>query len=205
MRLLPSTIAAALLLAAGQARGQTDTFYRPVHTAWVLAYEMGQPLGGLADFVDSTSWVGFRLEGRWRVAEKISAGFVTNYSRYEQTYSLLTVQQPNGAFSGAVYRYVDTFSARGTAHYYLGSGAFTPYLGATLGGVWTYSYQQTADLAASDTSFEVVLGPDAGLLVTLRPGLALDLGISYSWTSADVGATQDAQYLNWRFGVAWFY
>jgi hypothetical protein len=84
-------------------------------------------------------------------------------------------------------------------------GRLAPYLGLTAGGVWTYDYTQIADLAASESEFAFAVGPDVGVLVTLRPGLALDAGLSYTWTSADVGPYQDAQYLNWRVGLAWAY
>jgi hypothetical protein len=204
--LLARSLAAAILfLAAGTARAQATSFYRPVQSMWSLSYQMGETLGDLSDFIDETSWSGFRLDFRWRVRENLSAGIVTDWSRYDQEFSMLTVEVPNGAVSGPLFRYLDTFAIRATAHWYPMKGKVAPYLGVALGGIWTYDYQQIADLATTDSEFAFAGGPDVGLLLTLRPGLALDAGLSYTWTSADVGPYADAQYLNWRVGFAWYY
>jgi hypothetical protein len=203
--LLRSLAAAVLVAAAGTARAQTTSFYRPIQSIWSLSYQMGETLGEVADFVDETSWSGFRLDFRWRVRENLSAGIVTDWSRYDQTTSLFTLEGPNSTVSGPVFRYLETFAVRATAHWYPMKGRLAPYLGLTAGGIWTYDYTQIADLAASDTSFAFAVGPDAGLLVAVGPGLALDAGLSWTWTSADVGPQQDAQYLNWRVGFAWSY
>jgi hypothetical protein len=204
-RLAPTLLLAAAATLGAPARAASPAPPERSRTLWSLTWEGGSPAGDVTGFLHDTSWAGLRLDVRFFPLRSLSAGIVTDWARYDQTFSLLTETTPDSAVSGPVYRYVDTFSVRAAVHWYPLDGAFRPYLGATAGAAWTYVYQQSADLATADTQFGFVGGPDLGVLVAIARGVAVDVGASWSYTTADLGSTHDAQWVGWRLGFAWSY
>jgi opacity protein-like surface antigen len=202
-RLLLASAAAVALLPAAAVAGEPAA--APIRSLWSVTYQMGHPTGDVSGFVDATCWAGFRMDARFFPLQRLSAGLATDWTRYDETFPMLTQSTPDGAVSGPVYRYVDTFSVRATAHWYPLAGAVRPYLGVGIGGIWTYQYQQSADLARTDTQFGLTVGPDVGVVVAFAQGIAVDAGAAWAWTPADLGDTKDAQWLTWRVGLAWFY
>jgi hypothetical protein len=187
-----------LLLAAGTAQAQDFETYRPRQTMTIFNYEMSQAVGSFSDdFVDETSWRGFSFEARSMVKEQVSIGIGFTYNRFDQTRSNVTLQTDSGGtLSGPVYRYADQLAVKGLGHFYLGHGALQPYLGVGLGGVWTYSYSQIADLANTDDGFEFIASPEVGLMLTAAKGassLGLNVAFRYNWTTADFNRVNDAQ------------
>jgi hypothetical protein len=195
------------LLAAGVAGAQDFATYRPRQSMYILNYEVSAPVGDFHDnYISNTSWRGIGFEGRSFVREKISVGIGFDFNRYSQTHSLLT-QQTNsgGTISGPVYRYADQFAFKGLIHGYLRSGgAVRPYLGVGLGGVWTYSYSQVADLAIADDGFDFVVSPEIGLTLTAAKGASsagLNVALRYNYTTADFAKVNDAQSLQVILGL----
>lgn len=186
------------LLAAGAAQAQGFETYRPRQTMTMFNYEMSAALGSFKDdFVSDTSWRGFSFEARSMVAERISAGIGFTYNRFDQTYSNVTLDlDSGGTFSGPVYRYNDQLAIKGLLHYYLGQGPIQPYLGVGLGGVWSYAFAQTADLANSDDGFDFIASPEVGLTFTAARGassVGLNVAFRYNYTTADFLRVNDAQ------------
>jgi hypothetical protein len=196
----------AALLAAGVADAQDYKTYKPSESMFIVNYEIGLPIGDFRDFIDDTSWRGFSFEGRSMVRPKLSVGLGFNWNRYDQTFSLLSVSPSTGGgtLSGPVYRYADALAVKGLLHYYLREGPLRPYLGVGLGGVWTYAYAQTADLARSDNGFDFIASPELGLMWTAAHGassLGLNLAFRYNFTTADFLSVSNAQTLNFVIGL----
>jgi hypothetical protein len=195
------------LLAAGAAGAQDFASYRPKQSMYVLNYEVSLPVGTFNDnFISNTSWRGIGFEGRSFVREKISVGIGFDFNRYNQTYSLVTVPVGNGGtLSGPVYRYADQFALKGLVHYYLlTQGVAQPYVGVGLGGVWTYSYGQTADLASTNNGFDFVASPEVGVSLTAAKGAStagLNVAVRYNYTTADFAKVNDLQALQFIVGV----
>ena len=185
------------LLAAGTAEAQFET-YRPRQSMYIFNYEVSDAIGDFSDnFVSETSWRGFSFEGRSMVSERISAGIGFTYNRFEQTHDNLVQSAGNGGtISGPVYRYADQLAVKGLVHAYLLQGPVQPYLGVGLGGVWSYSFAQIADLGQSDSDFEFIASPEVGLTFTAARGassLGLNLAFRYNYTTADFLQVEDAQ------------
>jgi hypothetical protein len=198
---------AAALLAAGAARAQGYASYRPTQSMYIFNYEMSTALGSFSDdFVDEFSWRGFSFEGRSFVAPRLSVGIGFNFNRYSQTFDNLTETVPTGGgtLSGPVYRYADQLAVKGLLHGYLGDGPLRPYVGTGIGGVWSYSYSQLADLARSDDGFDFIVSPEVGLTYTAARGassVGLNAAVRYNWSTADFLQVENAQSLNFVVGI----
>lgn len=193
------------LLAAGGARAEGFD-YRPSQSLFLLNYEVSSPLGSFSDrFVSDTSWRGLSFESRSMIHPAVSAGFGFAFNRFEQTYSNVSVATASGGvLSGPVYRYADQFALKALVHGYLLEGPLRPYLGLGIGGVWSYSHSQSADLASPDNGFDFILSPEAGLIFAMARGGAsagLNLAVRYNYTTADFGQVSNAQTLAVVVGI----
>lgn len=195
-----------LLALAGAADAQFYETYRPKESIYLFNYEVSSALGSFSDkFISETSWRGFGFEGRSMVRDRLSVGLGFDFNRYSQTHSMLTqTTGAGGTLSGPAYRYADQFAFKGLFHYYLGNGSLRPYAGVGLGGVWTYSYGQSGDYANSHDSFEFVAAPELGLLLTAAKGASsagLNVGVRYTYTTADFSQVTDASSLQVILGL----
>jgi hypothetical protein len=194
------------LLAAGAARAETWESYRPKQSLYIFNYEISNTLGSFHDdFISSTSWRGFSFEGRSMLNDRLSAGLGLTFNRFEQTHSLLsTTTAGGGTLSGPVYRYADQFGVKALFHAYFGQGAFRPYAGIGLGGVWSYAYAQTADFARADDGFDFIASPEAGFIFSAAQGastIGLNFAVRYNFTTADFHSVTDAQSLAVVIGI----
>ncbi len=205
-------VVSALLLGGLAARAQdawvsTGT-YHPNQTLWIVNWEIAAPVSDFHNYISDTSLNGVSVEGRTFVRDNLSFGLSFSWNRWNQTYDMLTVALPNGAASGPVYRYADMFGIRALGHFYLLRGPLQPYLGAGVGGVWDYSFQQVSDLSRSNSNFDFIVSPEAGLLFTFAKGgtnAGLNLAVRYTYTTAKTGEYKDAQTFSGIIGLSFGY
>jgi hypothetical protein len=213
--LLRSAALALLALLAVPARAQSGTFdpfdsgnYRPDKSIWALNWEIAQPVGDFANYIDRTSFSGFSMESRSMVRKNVSAGISFSYNRFDQT--IPDYQQISGTttVTGPVFRYADMFGIRALGHYYFLDGVVQPYVGGGIGGVWAYGFRQLADMSDSQSSFSFIVSPEAGALIQLARGatnMGLNLAVRYTYTTANFGNTKDAQTFSGIAGFMWSY
>jgi hypothetical protein len=216
IHLVRISVASIALLSASAARAQYQDYSTPGRSGFHLGqtlvainYEPSVPIGSFEDYISDWSWRGFSFEGRKKFHPKLSAGLSFSWNRWDQTYSDVSVNLPNGVVSGPVYRYADMFAIRATAHYYLLEGPIQPYAGFGIGGAWAYSFQQVADIADSQNGFHFIVSPEAGVLVQLVPGstaIGLNLAVRYTYTTAEVGRNEDEiSTISTIAGLTWAY
>ncbi len=186
--------------------------FSPGETLYGLNWEVSAPIGDFKNsFISDWGLRGFSGEGRYMLPQGISVGASFSWNRWSQEWSNLQVDVPNGNISGPVYRYADMFALRFLVHYYFTQSAIQPYVGAGIGGVWAYSYQQIVDLGWSQDSFNFIVDPELGVLVKLMPGntaLHLNLAVRYTYTTASV-LKKSGSSIQWLtlpvVGLAWSY
>ena len=208
-------VVASFMLVGAVARAQYGSEgLRQSQTIWALNWEVAGPIGDFKNYVSDWSLRGFSLEGRYLVTKNISVGGSFSFNRWEQTYNQISVPIQltglNGIATGPVYRYADMFALRALVHYYLGQlgDRFQPYLGAGIGGVWDYSYQQIADLSYTQNNFNFIVSPEIGVIITLMTGstsLGINFAFRYTYTTANPGRTSNAQTIGPIIGLAWYY
>jgi hypothetical protein len=212
---LKHLVVTSVLLFGSAARAQFSNApesFRQNQTLWGFNWEVAGPIGDFKNYITNWSLRGFSLEGRYFVSNCLSVGLSFSFNRWEQTYNSITVPVQlsgvNGVITGPLYRYNDMFGLRATLHKYFGQGMIQPYIGFGIGGVWSYAYQQIVDLANSQDSFNFIISPEVGAIVTLLSGstsLAANLAFRYTFTTASPGRTTNAQTIGPIIGLAWYY
>jgi hypothetical protein len=188
----------ALLSPSGASRadGFLDAWH-PHQSFWSVGWEVGIPVSGLrAGWVDRTSPAGGQLEVRVGLMERLSVGIAGNYNWFDQNFSTVT---------GSVYRRFSAFALRGTAHYYLTSSALQPFVGVGVGGIWTATRRQTADLTQDAYSSYLAVDPEVGFLLSTSDSFALYVLGRYQWTAASFYEVENAQWVGVQIGLGWFF
>lgn len=196
-------LAPALLLAAGAARA--DGFAQSglqLSTLVSLSWEATVPQGALRDFADGVGWRGGELQVAAGVARRLSLGVCGSWNWLSQSYPSGSLQFPDAVLTGATYRRAQLVGLRAILHWYLAGGAVQPWIGAGLGGGWHESYVAVADMAQRTSAWHAAAEPRAGLLWTVRPGLAVNVQARYAFTTARIGDARDARWLALGVGVA---
>jgi hypothetical protein len=176
-----------------------------VKSLFLIGWGLAQPIGELQDFQSGTSVAGMSLEFRSAVRPRVSVGLAFDYNRFEKTRTLEVVQQPRDAVvSGATYRYSDQFGIKVTLHGYMLDGPLRPYAGVGIGGDWSYSYLQSADLAWTESGFHFIATPELGLVWVIAEGgtsVALNLAVRYNYSTASFLNVDNAQWLSEVIGI----
>ena len=214
-RALVPTAIAFLLLAAWPARAQYAqsgwTEYHPQQTKFTLGYQMSQGIGDLHTYASSASFRGFTFDWRSLLSKQFSAGVRFAWNRYNDTLPNESVTTSTGGIlSGPVYHYMDQFAIQAIGHYYFNAGdsPLLPFLGVGIGGVWSSSYQQTADLSLSQNGFYFIVSPEIGLNFTLARGstsAALNLAVLYNFSTISFRNVSNAQGIAETVGLTFSY
>lgn len=205
-------IASALLLAAPARAQDSGTLTAGTHTPsslYFLDWEITKPLGKFSsDYIDAISYRGFAFQGRHFFTDSISGGLSFSWNRFQQTFDNASFDINNGVVTGPVYRDASMFAVRAIGHYYFLKGALRPYIGAGIGGSWDYAYQQSADLSRSQSNFDFIVSPEAGLIYTIERGwssIGLNLALRYTYTTATVGNVHDTEAAGLIVGLVFGY
>jgi hypothetical protein len=136
------------------------------------------------------------------VARHLALGLSGSWTWLSQGFGAASLRLPDGAISGRAYRRAQLTELRGSAHWYLTNGPLQPYLGAALGGGRHETYVAVADVVRTSGGWHAAAEPRAGLLWSVRPGLAVNLQARYVFTNARLGEARDARWLAVDLGVA---
>ena len=208
-----SVLAVPLLLGAWSASAQDGGWsqYRPTSTLFTLGYQIAQPIGSLHGYIDSTSFRGIMFDWRSKVYKDVTAGLRFSWNRFSETYPSLTqTTSTGGTLQGPVFRFMDQLALEFIAHYYIGAGSdiITPYVGFGFGGVWSNSYQQTADIGASQNGFYFIVSPEIGTVIWFARGatnVGLNLAVTYHFTTISFRNVSDAQSFAETIGLSFAY
>jgi len=209
-----AAVASMLLLGASTPEAQwtseREDGLRKGQTLYGINWEVSAPIGDFKDFISDWSFRGFSAEARYMMTDRLSLGTAFSWNRWSETNLNGRIDVPNGNITGPVYRYADAFGIKLLAHYYLMSGPIQPYVGAGIGGAWSFSFQQAADLANSHDSFDFLVAPEIGVMWQVMRGnrnLHLNVALRYTFTTASLpNKNTDIQWLTLPVvGLAWSY
>ena len=209
-----AAVVSVLLLGAPIAEAQYDRRgmggFEQNQSLFAFNWEVSAPIGDFKDFISAWSLRGFSTEARYMVLNRVSLGGAFSWNRWSQTNLNGRVDVANGNITGPVYRYADMFGIKFLAQYYLMDGPIQPYVGAGIGGAWSYSFQQVVDLSSTHDSFDFVVDPEVGVLWQVVRGntnLHVNFALRYTFTTADLpNKGKDIQWLTIPVvGLAWSY
>jgi hypothetical protein len=194
-------VAAVALPGAARPDGYLESGFR-LSTLVSIGWDTVVPQQDLRDFVDRRTFRGCQFELGFGVARHFSLGLAGSWNWLSQGFPTGSLLLPDGAISGKAYRRVQLTELRGTAHWYLTNGPLQPYLGTALGGGRHETYVAVAEVVRTSSGWHAAAEPRAGLLWTVRPGLAVDLQARYVFTNARIGDARDARWLAIDLGLA---
>ena len=208
-----SVLAVPLLLGALPASAQYSgwTEYRPASTLFTLGYQIAQPIGSLHGYIDSTSFRGVMFDWRSKVYKDVTVGLRFSWNRFSEEFSSVTqTTSSGGTLQGPLFRFMDQLPLEAIVHYYIDTGSelITPYVGFGIGGVWSNSYQQTADLGTSQNGFYFIVSPEVGAVIWFAKGatsVGLNLAVTYHFTTISFRNVSDAQSFAETIGIAFAY
>jgi len=194
---------AAVLLGAGAARadGYLES-RRQLSTLLSVTWEAAFPQGAARDFVDKTSFRGGQLELGFGVASRLALGVSASWNWLAQNRAMGSLDLPDGTISGPAYRRAQLIGALATGHWYLRGGAVQPYLGVGLGGGWHGTHVAVANVIRTASGWHWAGEPRVGVLLAVRPGLAVNLQARYALTTARLGDAKDARWIAVDVGLA---
>lgn len=194
-------LAAALGPGVARADGFVESAFQ-LPTLVSIGPEVAISQRALRDLVDAPSFRGGHLEVTFGLARQLAAGLSGSWNWMAQGFPSGSLQLPNGAITGRAYRRVQLADLRGTATWYLAKGPAQPYLGVGLGGGWHSTYVAVASVVRTSGGWHAAGEPRAGLLWTVRRGVAVNLQARYVFTNAQIGDVRDARWLALDVGIA---
>ena len=129
-----------------------------------------------SDFIGATSSAGLDFGVRYEVGARLSAGGELAWARFQQSSTL-----------GDRFQ-MDAVSLGATVHYYFTGSEIQPYAGFGLGGLYR---KAVLNGGPTQTGWGLCGGPELGLLLTLREGLALNVSARYEVTTASFDVNGD--------------
>jgi hypothetical protein len=201
MKLLKVFVLAALF--AGTAMAQEGRVLSGI------SWNIGLPVGRMADFMDKASYGGFGFEARKFLTDDFSVGgsFSWNYWS-EKTGDIIELK--SGAVSGTQIRYVNSFPLLVNAHFYLGGkrDQIRPYLGLNLGAYYLLERLDMGIYTFDHDTWHFGVSPEAGFLVEIERDTYLTLTGRYNYgvsSGEALNGTDDNSFAYWgiNLGVSW--
>jgi opacity protein-like surface antigen len=216
MKFLRRLALAAVLLVS--ARVSAQTYYDPVASSssggpqfyGSVTYQLGIPIGNTHAYIQDVAWRGIGVDLQWMVKPTISVGVALGWNVFFQNVTT-TITDPNGgtatgtgiAITGNQDRAINFFPLLADARYLfrLKSGV-RPFIGAGIGGYITEEYLGIGLYALTKTAFLFGLAPEAGVIIPIDGGAAIQFSARYNMAFGGNGISFQ-QWLGLNLGVAW--
>jgi hypothetical protein len=199
-------ILAMALLGARPARAAAylDDWH-PYQTYWAVNWNVAVPEGALRSYVSNPGWLGGGFAIQVGVLGRLAVGVDGTWNFLDQTFSSLTIQQPDYTFTGPVYRRLSTFTALGTLRYYLTQTAVQPYVGFGVGGVWVGTQQRVVNRTNSFYTSGLAATGEFGFLFNVAPRIGLLLAGRYQMNLTTFSGVSNPQWISGVAGFAYYY
>ncbi len=197
-----AALALALLLpAVPRAEGYLESPRRLTMLVGI-GWEGGMPLMSMRGYVDEPSYRGGRFDARFGIARHLSVGVAASWNWFSQNLASRTVEYSGATVTGPAYDRVQFITVVATAHWYLTDGPVQPYIGAGIGGAWASDYHSVSTLATSESNFGLAADPQAGVLLSIGRGFALDFAARWHYTRTRFAQVKEASWAGVGIGVA---
>lgn len=159
---------------------------------WSLNYEMSFGTGEQADYISSSSFRGWGVDGRTFLTDNISVGGSFSWEVFDQIYRDLPPRQltdvadnVSGSITGVEYRFINTLPIMANAHYYLGQdGALRPYFGLGLGTAYTEQRTDIGLISITAKGWGFALQPEVGVMIPFGlTGVGANVSAKFRYTT----------------------
>lgn len=169
-----------------------------------ITYDVGVPLGSTSDFIGSSSFRGFGLEGRVFIKDNLSYGGSFNWAVFYEEFGPQewNIEGQNGTAYGKQFRYINSFPIMATMHYYIGDyDATRIYVG---GGIGPQKIDQRTDIglySVNKNKWRLGLAPEIGVLIPVNFNSRINIAARYQY-AVKAGDNEAVSYLNIKVGFA---
>lgn len=173
-------IVLALLVVAGTASAQ-GTFTG-------VSYNVTGGVGRAADFVGSTSWLGFTIDGRRFIDKNLAVGFSLGWQVLDERNSDV-IELNNGAVAGTQIRIINTFPLLVNIGYFLGDRhELRPYLALHAGTSYIAQQLNIGVVTINNDNWHFTTAPELGVYVPVDGNTSMYVNGRYYY-NFDSGTT----------------
>lgn len=171
---------------------------------WNITYDVAVPLGDTKDFIESTSFRGFGIDGRSFINDNLTLGGSWNWSVFYESEKNVTVEEGVATINGNHYDYGNYMPFMFNTHYYFGEdGGTRPYIGTGVGPIWK---EERKDIGAYnvllDKNWQFGLTPEVGIFVPLGGTVLFFANAEYCY-GFKTNKLTSTSYLKFGVGLAW--
>lgn len=177
----------------------------PFQSAIVVKYDVNAPMAN-RDFLNNNSFVGFEIEGKWKVAPSVTFGLGVNWVSYYQYESRSTYSAPGIDITTDLYKYVYTLPITANLQYHFtSSDKVIPYVGLGIGTVYTDRKLLFNAYQATNNNWGLAVRPEVGaaFFLSRESTTALHVAMRYSYYSNgnDTFGYNNFQSLGFQIGL----
>jgi hypothetical protein len=191
--------------AVGQNETATATYFED--NQFLISWDIAFPTG---DYIDETSFSGFRFEYRKLMSANWAWGLSTGWNSYKQKVDQQLYQTPDG--SQAVFtdmiRKVFELPITVNGYYFLGqSGDFKPYAGLGLGTMYSQQEAFFNIYVVEEINWGFLVRPEFGFQYKLDYSMGLQAYAAYSYATNknDYFGINNLQHVSFGVGAYWSY
>lgn len=169
---------------------------------FVVTYNMANPGGGTADFIDEFSFEGFGFGYRFLLKKKLSVGAVFGWNTFEKKQVGQFSLGENTTISGTRIKMADIIQLAPTVHYYFAtqSARAIPFIGLNMGPFYTSQVVDWGWWYEKEATWQFGFSPEIGIRIG---GLPVPLYLAVRYSFAFKANTVDAQrFLGLNIGIA---
>jgi hypothetical protein len=150
---------------------------------FVVTYNMAQPRGKTADFIDDFSLEGFGFEYRFLFTKQISGGIAFNWSAFERKESDVFNVNARTTINGTRIKLNDMLQLTASAQYNLKkqSASVIPFAGLHAGAYYSSHVIDWGWWYDRDTAWQFGFTPELGIRITVLP-IPIYLSGRYTYT-----------------------
>jgi opacity protein-like surface antigen len=153
----------AIIILALAVFGGTALFAQNV---WTVNYDIGLPLGSMADYISKPSFRGFSINGNTYITDNISVGGTMHWNAYYEKYPRDTYELPEGAVTSTIWAKMYIMPLLANIRYnFMPEGTVRPYVGLGTGAYYIQQETQVGIYDENRNNWRFGLTPEAGLYV----------------------------------------
>lgn len=179
---------------------------------WHFSYPISLGLGETEEFVGTTSFRGFTIDGRGFIRDNISIGGMWSWEVFDEVKRGLppepiTDDSGNviGHISGTPYTYLNSIPIMVNGHYYLGDyGAMRPYFGIGIGTVYVDERTDIGYYTIQTQTWRFGLQPEVGVFIPFGlTDAGANISLRYRYGTQGNEDTRALSFLSLTVGVGW--
>lgn len=168
-----------------------------------LTYSIAFPVGETSDYINTLSWRGFTIDGKYFITDNMTLGWTTGWQTLYESESGTFVDGTQSS-TGTQYRYLNILPILFTYNYFLNeNGDIQPFAGLGTGTFWIESKTNMGLFSDTDDNWHFGLVPEVGVLfpVGFRSNFYFSLKYNHAFPS---GESINYSYLGLNLGFLWF-